>query len=220
MKSFDETWEEIHSSMEWGKYPGESVIRFVARNYYKEQDRSQVKILDFGCGGGSHTWYLAREGFDTYAFDGSKSAVELTKKRLNADGLNADLRVRDALQLDYEEEMFDCVIDSAVVYANKYKDIVRMYEVIFQLLKRGGKMFSISFTIETTGFGTGTQLEEHTFCDITEGSLSGRATAHFFDREELVEILQKVGFKNIVVDMLRFTDRGCVVEQFLVSAEK
>lgn len=30
MKSFNEEWEQIHQSMEWGKYPSENVIRFVA----------------------------------------------------------------------------------------------------------------------------------------------------------------------------------------------
>lgn len=48
-----------------GGYPSEQIICFAARNYY-EEDRKQVKILDFGCGGGSHTWYLVREGFDAY----------------------------------------------------------------------------------------------------------------------------------------------------------
>lgn len=50
MKSFCEVWEEIHAKNEWGKYPSESVVRFVARNYYKK-DREKIRILDFGCGG-------------------------------------------------------------------------------------------------------------------------------------------------------------------------
>ena len=100
MKSFDMVWEKIHATQEWGKYPSEPVIRFVARNYGK-MDRDSIKILDFGCGGGSHTWYLAREGFDVYAFDGSKSAVRKVGERLGQEGLAADLRVRDALELDY-----------------------------------------------------------------------------------------------------------------------
>ena len=62
-----------------GEYLSEHVIRFVARNYYNT-DRSKVRILDFGCGQGAHTWYLAREGFDTYAFDGSSSAIKKPKK--------------------------------------------------------------------------------------------------------------------------------------------
>lgn len=49
-QSFDQTWEEIHKNQSWGKYPTEHVIRFIARNYYS-QERSKIKILDFGCGG-------------------------------------------------------------------------------------------------------------------------------------------------------------------------
>lgn len=220
MKSFDETWEEIHATREWGQYPSGPVIRFVARNYYREQ-REKIKILDFGCGGGSHTWYLARERFDTYGFDGSASAIKRVQKRLDSEGLQADLRVRDALELDYGQNYFDCVIDSATVYSNTFANIVSMYQGIYKVLKRGGKLFSISFSKDTTGFGSGEQVgEENTFRNIKEGSLAGRGTAHFYEKQELIEVLEKTGFCNIVVDVLRFTDAGSVVEQFLVQAEK
>lgn len=52
MKSFDEVWENIHATQEWGKYPSEQVIRFVARNYYGKE-RHSIKMLDFGVGGGT-----------------------------------------------------------------------------------------------------------------------------------------------------------------------
>ena len=71
----DNIWNEIHETQAWGSYPSEHVIRFFARNYYSKE-RDKVKILDFGCGGGAHTWYLAREGFDVYAFDGAEAAVK------------------------------------------------------------------------------------------------------------------------------------------------
>ena len=86
----DKIWEEIHGNQPWGKYPQEYVIRFVARNYYN-RDRKSVKILDFGCGQGANTWYLAREGFDTYAFDGSENAVLKCSERLKNEGLTADI---------------------------------------------------------------------------------------------------------------------------------
>lgn len=219
MKSFDETWEIIHASQEWGKYPSEPVIRFVARNYYTK-DREKIKILDFGCGGGSHTWYLAREGFDTYAFDGSKSAVGKVKARLDEEGLKAKLRVCDAVELDYMENFFDCVIDSATIYANKYNNIRIMYQEIYKMLKSGGKIFSICFTTGTTGFCTGVELEKNTFCDITKGCLEGRGIAHFYDFDEINDLFNMIGFKNVVIDTLRYMDRGCIVEQFLIQAEK
>lgn len=95
-KAMDPVWDEIHSLRTWGEYPAEHVIRFVARNYY-QTDRSKVKILDFGCGAGAHTWFLAREGFDTYAFDGFPYAVENSKKKLEKENLHADFRVFDGL---------------------------------------------------------------------------------------------------------------------------
>ena len=87
MKSFSKEWEEIHRNQEWGKYPSEQLVRFIARNFYNK-DRKNIKILDFGCGAGANTWFLAREGFDVYAFDGSESAVNRAKEYLNKDGYN------------------------------------------------------------------------------------------------------------------------------------
>lgn len=123
MKSFSREWEKIHSTQEWGRYPSETVIRFIARNYYKT-DRTMVKILDFGCGAGAHTWYLAREGFDVYAFDGSKSAVEKAKKYLAADGYEkVHFDVMDGAEIQYEKNFFDCVVDSVCIYANTTQNI-------------------------------------------------------------------------------------------------
>ena len=219
MKSFDTTWETIHKNQEWGKYPSETVIRFVARNYY-DKDREKIKILDFCCGGGSHTWYLAREGFNVYAFDGSKSAVIKVKDRLEKEGLKADLRVRDALELDYADNFFDCVIDNVSIYANRMENITKMYEKIYSILKPGGWVFTSMFSKGTTGYGMGEEIEKDTFVNISCGSLKERGTAHFYDEDEITVLLEKIGFSSIQTDLAYYTDRGNVVEQILVQANK
>jgi len=220
MKSFDNTWEEIHSTQEWGKYPSEPVIRFVARNYYKISDRKSVKILDFGCGGGAHTWYLAREGFDTYAFDGSKSAIEKVRRFLDKEGLSADLRVYDAAEITYDNDFFDAVIDSACVYANKLEYIKVMYQKIYNILKKDGKLFSTAFSTRTTGYGTGEKLEHNTYKDLTEGNLEGRGIVHFWEGNELKEILENVGFKNVEIEPMEYVDKGNVVSLLVAKAQK
>ena len=116
-QSFNAEWEDIHSTQEWGAYPSEHIIRFIARNYYK-LERSNVKILDFGCGAGAHAWYLAREGFDVYAFDGSQSAIKRAQARLEREGLSAYLKVADALDTGYPDDFFDAVVDNFCVYSN------------------------------------------------------------------------------------------------------
>lgn len=219
-KSFDNTWEEIHKSQEWGKYPSEDIIRFVARNYYNKE-RKNIKILDFGCGAGANTWYLAREGFDTYAFDGSASAVMKAKLYLAKENLEAHFEVADALDISYENNFFDCIIDSAVVYANTIKNITDMYKKIYDLLVPAGKLFATGlFTPNTAGYGTGILLEKNTFKDLTEGALAGRGTVHFFEKEEILELLDSIGFHNINIDETKRTDRGKIVEYWIVSAEK
>lgn len=219
-KSFDNTWEEIHKSQEWGKYPSEDIIRFVARNYYNKE-RKNIKILDFGCGAGANTWYLAREGFDTYAFDGSASAVMKAKSYLAKENLEAHFEVADALDISYENNFFDCIIDSAVVYANTIKNITDMYKKIYDLLVPAGKLFATGlFTPNTAGYGTGILLEKNTFKDLTEGALAGRGTVHFFEKEEILELLDSIGFHDINIDVTKRTDRGKIVEYWIVSADK
>ena len=220
MKSFNIEWENIHQSQEWGKYPPESIVRFIARNYYKEI-RENIKILDFGCGGGAVTWYLAREGFDVYAFDGSESAVKKAKLYLENNGYNnVKFQVADALEVQYNNEFFDCIIDNVCIYANTFNNIVQMYSKTYNLLKRGGKIFTTSFGIETDGYGTGDQIEYGTYKNIEKGVLKDRAIAHFWKKEELKSVLREIGYLDIHIDRMEYTDRGVKVEMFIVQAKK
>ncbi|MCI6033938.1 class I SAM-dependent methyltransferase [Fusobacterium varium] len=221
MKSFNKDWEKIHQDNVWGQYPSEDVIRFIARNFYSFNDRSKIKILDYGCGAGANTWYLSREGFDVYAFDGSISAVEKTKQKLNKDNLKAELIVADALEINYKNNFFDCIIDSAVIYANTVESIKRMYLNIFNILKSNGKLLTTGlFTTNTSGYGTGFFLEENTFKDVENGILKNRGTAHFFKKDEIYNILNMIGFVNIKIGTIKRIEDEVITEYFIVSAEK
>lgn len=147
MKTFCEDWEKIHSEVDWGKYPSEYIVRFVARNYYKKK-RDKVKMLDFGCGSGANTWFLAREGFDTYAFDGSKSAIKKAKRNLLKEGIeNVKFEVLDAADIEkyYEDNFFDCIIDNICIYANTIEAIKLMYQNIYFKLCLTGKLCTVCF---------------------------------------------------------------------------
>lgn len=219
-ESFDGIWEEIHSSQEWGGYPAEHTIRFMARNYYNVAKRKDVRALDFGCGGGAATWYLAREKFDVYAFDGAPSAVENTKKKLASEGLQANIKVMDATKLGYDDGFFDVVIDNACIYCCLLDDVKRAYAEIYRVLKSGGKLQTVAFGKRTEGYNTGIKLEEDTFKNMTSGRLQGRGTAHFYDKNSMEAILLVTGFKNVRVEFCLYEDKGDVVEQLIAQAEK
>lgn len=218
-KSMDEIWNEIHRERLWGGYPSEHIIRFVARNYYNK-NRAETKILDFGCGAGSHTWYLAREGFDTYAFDGSPYAVENARKKLQKENLHADFRVFDGLNIEYKECFFDAVIDNVCIYANTMRNIERMYNNVYKILKEGGKLVTVCFGKETYGYGMGDEIEEDTYTNIPEGPLHNRGVCHFYGKSDLEKCLSKTGYKDIYEDVILYTDNGKTVQLYVAQAMK
>lgn len=61
------------------------------------------KVLDVGCGAGSHSIYLQSEGFDITAIDSSKGAIEVAKKRGVLNAHHTEL-------LKFNDETFDTIL--------------------------------------------------------------------------------------------------------------
>ncbi|MDP2629993.1 MAG: class I SAM-dependent methyltransferase [Candidatus Uhrbacteria bacterium] len=143
IKSWDKTWEKIYRSKEWGKYPPEELVRFVAHNYYKTKDRKAIKILDVGCGTGAATWFIAREEFDAYGIDGSPTAIKIAKKRFAAEKLKGHFQVGDIISLPFKDDEFDAVTDIASIQHNSFKNIKKIVDETYRVLKPDGKFFSM-----------------------------------------------------------------------------
>ena len=216
-----EAWDQVHKNKEWGMYPSEIIIRFIARNFYKlpKDKRNQIKILDFGCGAGANSWYLAREGFDTYSFDFSKYAVDRMKTRFKNECLKANLTCQNGVNINYPSFFFDGIIDNVSIQCNKIADIYLMYQQVFRCLKNDGKFISVVFNKKTTGYGTGIELEPGTFINEQNGTMRSLCR-HYFDESELRSILDNVGFKNVNLNYLEFSDGPNIVRHIIATAEK
>lgn len=207
-KTFDSVWEKIHSETPWGKYPSEEVIRFVMRNFGR-RNRSDCRILDLGCGAGAVAWFLTREGFTTFAFDGAFEGVLKAKSLLAKDGYDAVICQADAGMQPYHDGSFDAVIDSAAITANTTFGIKTILDECFRILKPSGRLFSTGlFRDTTTGYGTGLSIEKSTFRQITHGPLADIGTVHFFDRAEIERLWQHAGFTGLKIDTLDRTGDG------------
>lgn len=139
--AFSVEWNSIHKEREWGRYPNENLVRWVARNYYGTALRSAVRFLDLGCGSGSNFDYLSKEGFSVIGLDGSSFAL--------ARNQGANLVVADAVALPFEDQRFDCVIDILCTAHNKPEDMKRIFAEINRVLKPQGRIFSIMPTDAT-----------------------------------------------------------------------
>lgn len=143
-------WEDVFSNQEWGKYPPIELIRFIARNFYSRTDRKSVKILELGSGPGPNLWYMAREGFCVYGIEGSKTACENAYKRLHDENLQGnigDIKTGDYFQKldEFEDDYFDAIIDVESLYCNPFERTKEIVLKSFKKLKKGGKMFSMTF---------------------------------------------------------------------------
>ena len=176
--------------------------------------------MRFWYGGGGHTWYLAREGFDCYGFDGAPSAVRRVEEKLKKENLSAHLQCCTGQEVSYPDDFFDAIIDSACIYANGLNDIELMYRKCLSFLKLGGKIITTAFGKNTSGYGGGRQLEEDTYTDMTEGNLRNRGTAHFYTKESLTYLIEKIGFKNVKCGVDLYTGNDSVVELLICQAEK
>ena len=217
----DPVWEQLFSAQEWGKYPPEHVVKFVARNFYRVPKRQDVKLLEVGCGPGANVWYAASEGFDVAGIDGSPSAIRTAQARLQAIGLDADLRVGDfCSKLPWPDETFDGVIENLSLYTNRRARIQEVISEIRRVLKPKGKFQSCWFNTQTWGYGLGNEVEPGGFEKITEGPLRDRGFCLFVKDSDIREFLKGFNIESMETVSWSLQNRSKLVSELVVVAEK
>jgi len=218
-------WEQIFASRAWGAYPPEELVRFIARSFRSVPNKSEIRVLEIGCGPGPNIWYLVREGFTVAGIDGSPTAIRQAEERLMADGLPhekpcVDLKVGNFASLPWADESFDAVIDVEALYANLMVNIRASITEIRRTLRPGGLFFGKMFGTQTTGSDSGEMIELGTMRYPKTGPCAGNEISHFFTREEFKDIF--FGFRDLCIDQAVRTDHNGKVQIFewIVSARK
>jgi ubiquinone/menaquinone biosynthesis C-methylase UbiE len=211
--SWENVWESVFTQQSWGKYPDMSIVRFIARRFFKETDRKSIKVLEVGCGPGANVWFLAREGLDAYGMDGSSTAIAQAGERLSSEGLQATLMVADATCLPYDAGTFDAVIDCECVYANDVDSSKKILSEVNRVLKPGGEFFSLSFTDEMYVGKTRDELAPRVYTDISDGLLAGKGLVRLMNKEDI----QTLYGEYFCVDTVDKTTRTDLGQQYLTS---
>lgn len=201
--SWDPVWEKIFNEQEWGKYPSESLIQFVARNFYKSE-RPKIKILEVGCGTGANIWYISREGFDVYGIDGSVTAVEKARERIENEKLKAELIIGDIVKLPYENSFFDVVIDNECLYANTLDSTLSIIKEISRVLKPEGKFYSRTFSDKMYIGKSQKSIAYNEFTNISDGPLANKGFVRLTSEKD-IEIIYGSAFEVLSVDTLKHT---------------
>lgn len=224
--AWDPVWEKVFTSQGWGRYPGEDVIRFIARNFYQVPDRAAARFLEVGCGTGANLWFLAREGFSVTGLEGSPAAAAIARTRLNDECHGWDDAVRqgaivegDMVKLPFEDGVFDALIDSEAVYCNDFAESCAIYRAMYRVAKPGGKLFVRTFATGSWGDGIGESVGHHRWV-ADAGPLAGKGPSRFTAEDELQELLGPWTIKeiNLITRSLDFQHE--VMREWIVTAEK
>lgn len=96
------------------------------------------KVLDYCCGDGDLTIFLAENGAEAFGIDISPVSIQNAKKEAEKKGLkNASFFVMDAEKLGFDDNFFDLIICSGVLH---HLNIGKAYQELFRVIKPGGKI--------------------------------------------------------------------------------
>ncbi len=219
--SWDNVWEEVFQKNAWGKYPDESFVRFVARNFYRVTPRLSVKILEVGCGPGANIWFMAREGFDAYGIDGSATAIAQAGQYLADEELKANLTVGDIIRLPYADQQFDAVADNACLCHNAAVHMPQILTEIHRVLKPGGLFYSRTFTDRIYMGERNSQVGHLEYTNVSDGPFGGRGFIRLMAKKD-IEAMYGSMFKIISIDRREYTQENerMNISEWIINAQK
>ncbi|MEL6317394.1 MAG: class I SAM-dependent methyltransferase [Pseudomonadota bacterium] len=184
---FDRRWEsDVYAqSRQLNLYPFDVVVALVLSRFGAAPDRSRIRVLDIGSGAGNHLWFLAREGFDAVGVEGSASAAEFARRRLEAGGLSAEIVVGDFARLPWPDESFDLAFDRGSLTHNRRSVVVSALDEARRVLKPGGVFFSQMFGDRHSGIRHGRPLGDGAYDDFASGYLAGIGRTFFAGRADV-----------------------------------
>lgn len=133
--------KENYAHFNWNE--GSKNFGIIARSHFKfteekirrtirEKDRQNAMILDYGCGTGVHSIFLAKQGACVYGIDISESAITIAKEWANRKHVKKQIvfQVMDGEKLLFPENFFDIVFNcdtlSCVDREKAFPEIVRV----------------------------------------------------------------------------------------------
>lgn len=123
------------------------------RHFSSVSNRSEIQVLDLGCGAGNNSYFFAREGFSVTGIDASPTAIEYVKKRFKNEGLTGDFRVMDMKNINqFPESHFNIILDRQSLSTSHYAFVKSSVKEIHRLLNGQGIFISFFYNKDHPGF--------------------------------------------------------------------
>lgn len=170
------------------EYPDGHVIRFNRHILEWELGLRSGKILDYGCGNGSHLKYFETNGFTPYGCDVSSTAIERCKRLMPEYENNFHVVENVPCLRDYFDEEFDIAFSNQTLYFLNDDGIKNLVAQFHEMLRPGGIFFA-TMMAPTNYYA---RFAESTSGDMTKvvqkGRLNNTLYVNFKSKEEVVQM--------------------------------
>ncbi|MDO4779262.1 MAG: class I SAM-dependent methyltransferase [Tissierellia bacterium] len=237
---FSDLYDKLVFDIDYIKY-SDNIFQILQKNGILEG-----KILEIGCGTGNLTQQLARKNYHILAFDNSIEMLNVAFPKL-IELENVNLVMQDMYKFRYKDYSFDAVISllDVINYISDEKKLEKLFADIYSGLREGGVFIfdlnSYDKLINVLGNNTFVYEKDNVFYtwenrledDLVHFNLnffveedgmyeriSETQVERYYEIDFIVELLEKIGFKNIKFideDGGKYTEK---TQRILFSAKK
>lgn len=205
------TWEKNYKKNRFNRYPFSEIITYTIRLFPSKDKRNKIKVLDLGCGGGTHTKFFVDEGFDYHAVDASETSIKLTKSKLKRKNLKKKVINCSFEKLPFKNNYFDFIIDRHSLTHNSLSNIKNITKEVRRVLKKRGIFFSMIFgnkhsekKLGKKYYNAKTKKIEF-FYDFKNGPFKKSDKVNFFTKKTIKQIFKKFKILSLTEKIYKTT---------------
>jgi SAM-dependent methyltransferase len=221
--TFDPVWEQryLANPAYRSQYPWTAVVSFVLGSAPTDRPRSEISVLEIGCGTGNNLWFVAREGFQASGVDASAAAIEYARERFARERLEARLEVADFTKtLPFTDASFDLIFERAALSFTNRDGAFACVAEARRMLKPGGLFQCGPYSDRDSSFYRSPD-QDGAVRDISVGTIVGGSQTRFYSLQDIRDLFREgwelLSLKHVEeMEMLR-PERVCHCEWRVVA---
>jgi SAM-dependent methyltransferase len=197
-------WDQIYKNHQNGGNAWATLSEGIDPRFIDLIGKTNFKLkstFDIGCGTGKYLEYLQSKNFRVAGIDSSKTAIEISKKRL---GESADLVLADMYDFEMPKNKYDLILSVSTLHHGTKEQINKLVNQIYNSLATDGIIFitlpDIKFNKKSNTFKNDKEIAPGTYSPLS-GPEKGLPHS-FFSKQEIDSLFSSFGEIEINIDKI------------------